>query len=134
MTRTERIIKNIRDYISNARKRFPEITDYMLYTEFTNHTNEFIFCMTGDDGTIFDYFVNSGACEFYVFYKESGKLFLKVFLNANDTLTGYIYPDNGESDAITLDKVMLKHGDALYFATLSQVQADCEKIYDKSRE
>ena len=128
MTRTERIIKNIKEYIAHARKRFPEITDDMLYTE---DTTEFIFYMNGNDGTHFDYFVNSRLCEFCVFYKETGMGFIKVFVNANDPVTGYIYPDNGEGDAITLDKVMLKHYDALYLATFLNKQADCKKIYDK---
>ena len=65
MTRTERIIKNIKEYIAHARKRFPEITDDMLYTE---DTTEFIFYMNGNDGTPFDYSANDMLCEFMIYY------------------------------------------------------------------
>ena len=129
MIKITRTINAIRKYIADARNLLPEITDDMLYRE---DTDEFIFYMNGNDGTAFDFHINLRLCEFCVFYKETRLGFIKVFFDFNDTLSGYIYPNKGKGTAIPLETVQLKKDDALYLATLLNMQADSKGVFDKT--
>ena len=122
------IINEIKKYIEDIRKNYPEITDDMLYTD---GTNEFIFYMNGNDGTPFDYSANDRLCEFMLFYKETEMGFIKIIINTDNQMYGYLYLDKGYASPIKLNKVDLGIGSALLLATLMNLQADKKGLYDK---
>lgn len=122
--RGAKIIGKVKEYFEKARALYPEITNDMLDTDGA------IYYMNANDGTDFDWFMNDRCCEFYIFYNNDCG-FIKVFVNADDTLTGYIYLDRGYSEAIYLEKKYLNEEDALYLASLMNKIADKEGIYDQ---
>lgn len=91
MNKSIELFDKIRDYFMEARKLMPEITDDMLCDE---GDGEKIYYMNGNDGTSFDWFCNNRLCEFLMFYKSTEMGFIKVFVNSDDTITGYMYKEN----------------------------------------
>lgn len=121
-----KILAEIKTYISEARKQYPEITDDILCDDGS------IYYMNGNDGTDFDWFCNNRCCEFYLFYKETEYGFIKVFVNANGTMNGYAYLDKGYGDAIELPEYYLGKEEALYLASLLKLEADDKGIWDST--
>lgn len=126
MSKGRRILEEIKTYINEARKQYPEITDDILCD------NGAIYYMNGNDGTDFDWFCNNRCCEFYLFYKETEYGFLKVFVYENGKMDGYVYLDKGHGDAIYLPERNLTPDDALYLASLLYLEADKKKIWDST--
>ena len=67
--------------------------------------NGAIYYMNGNDGTAFDWSCNDRLCEFYKFYKSTEYGFIKVFVNKNGYLDGYLYKDSGKANGIELGRV-----------------------------
>ena len=130
MTRGKQIEEKIRQYFKTAREKMPEITDEML----CNENGEYIYYMNGNDGTDFDWIANGNCCEFFMFFKSTEMGFIKVYVNNDDTISGYMYKENYKwgDDAIYLDKGYLSEGDSLYLAALLYMMADRKRIYDKA--
>lgn len=126
MTQGKRIMNDVLDYINRAREEYPEITNDILCD------NGSVYYMNGNDGTDFDWHCNGRCCEFYLFYKETEYGFIKVFVNRNGTINGYLYLDNGYGKAIELEEENFGKDDALYLATLLKIEADDRNIYDES--
>lgn len=130
MNKGQRIIRTIRNYFEEARKQMPGVTDDMLYDE---GSDEKIFYMNGNDGTDFDWGMNERCCEFFMFYKSTEMGFIKVYVNKDDTIDGYMYKEDylyGDTP-ISLKETKLQEGDALYLAALLYKQADKKNLYDK---
>ena len=130
MNRGQRIIGSIRNYFEEARKQMPEVTDDMLCDE---GNNEKIYYMNGNDGTFFDWVMNQRCCEFFMFYKRTEMGFVKVFVNKDDTIYGYMYKEGYKygDEPICLKKERLLDGDSVYLAALLHKKADKENIFDK---
>lgn len=130
MTRGREIEAKIRKYFENARKNMLEITDDMLCDE---GDGEKVYYMNGNDGTYFDWCCNERLCEFFMFFKSTEMGFIKVFVNNDDTITGYMYKENYNygDNQICLEKVKISNGDALYLAALMDKMADKKHLYDK---
>ena len=126
MTQGRRIMSDVLDYINRAREGYPEITNDILCD------NGAVWYMNGNDGTDFDWHCNNRCCEFYLFYKETEYGFIKVFVNRDGTINGYLYLDNGHGKAIYLEEENFGKDDALYLATLLKIEADDRNIYDES--
>ena len=123
--RGNRIKEQILRYIDNVREKYPQVTDEMLCGEGV------VYYMNGNDGTEFDWNWNDRCCEFFQFYKETELGFIKVYVNSDDTLSGYVWLDNGYGEAIHLPEERLKNGDALYLASLLYQEADGKGIWDE---
>lgn len=128
MSKGKRIIGRIRKYFEEARKDYPEIEDSVLCGDGA------IYYMNGNDSTEFDWDCNNRLCEFFMFYDENKYGFIKVFVNRNDVITGYLYLDKGYARPIHLDEDWLEDGDALYLASLMNKVADKEGIWDEDIE
>ena len=124
MTEGRKILNKVLNYIEEARSKHPEITNDLLCDDGK------VFYMNGNDGTDFDWKCNGRCCEFYLFYKETEYGFIKVFVNDDDTMSGYVYLDKGHGEAIHLEKADLNNGEALYLASLLQLEADDNNIWD----
>ena len=124
MTKGQIIEAKIKSYFEKARAKMPDVTDEMLCG------NGEIYYMNGNDGTFFDWCCNERLCEFFMFFKSTEMGFIKVFVNNDDTITGYMYKENYNygDDPICLEKVKISNGDALYLATLMDKMAD-KNIY-----
>ena len=118
------IINKVIAYMNKAREMFPEVTDDMLYG------NGAIYYMNGNDGTEFDWNVNDRCCEFYLFYKETEMGFIKVLVNKDDTISGYVYDDKGYGEAIKLEYTNLLNGESKYLVSLLKKEADNKGIWD----
>lgn len=86
--------------------------------------------MNGNDGTTFDWKCNGRCCEFFLFYKETEYGFIKVLVNKDDTMDGYVYLNKGYEEGIHLEKADLNNGEALYLASLLQLEADDNNIWN----
>ena len=124
MNQGTRIINEVIRYINEVRSDYIGITDNTLYD------NGGIFYMNGNDGTEFDWICNQRCCEFYLFDKSTQMGFIKVYVNDNDTLTGYMYLEEGNGEPIKLPTKNLLKGDALYIASVLYREADKKGIYD----
>lgn len=119
------VIGNVFKYIHNARNLVPAVTNDML------DSNGAIYYMNGNDGTDFDWNVNDHLCEFMVFGKnEVG--FIKVYVNKNDTICGWIYEDFGMRPTHTLETMKLNEGDAKKLALQMYQIADKKGIWDST--
>lgn len=118
------IINKVIAYINKAREMFPEVTDDMLCGDGA------IYYMNGNDGTEFDWSVNNRCCEFCLFYKETKMGFIKVYVNKDDTISGYAY-DKENGKAIKIKHTKLIKGEAYYLASVLKKEADDKNIYDK---
>ena len=127
MKKGTRIINEVIQYINKARAAFSEITDDMLCD------NGGIFYMNGNDGTDFDWKANGRCCELFLFYKTTELGFIKVFVNSDNTMSGYAYLNEDSGDPIELSKESFSsNDDALYLARLFFREADCKAIYDEN--
>lgn len=125
MSKGRDIINKVIGYINDVRAEYPEITDSMLLGDGA------IYYMNGNDSTAFDWEANNRCCEFYLFYKSTEMGFIKVFVNSDDTIDGYLYLDEGRADAVELPCKVLFEEDALYLASLLNIVADGEGLYDE---
>lgn len=125
-----KLIQKVREYFAMARELMPEVTDDMLYDE---GDGEKIYYMNGNDGTEFDWSCNERLCEFFMFYKSTEMGFIKVYVNDDDTMTGYMYKEEYKygDEPIKLQPVELNGDDALYFAALMNQIADRKRLYDQ---
>lgn len=126
------IIKKI---MEEARKHLPEVTDEML------EDNGAIFYMNSNDGTTFDWKMNDRLCEFFMFYKDGSKLgFIKIYINKDNTVDYYVYPDQGHGKPIHIHNSIevydstASSGFAKEFAVLMHVAADSQGKYDENIE
>jgi hypothetical protein len=89
--------------------------------------------MNGNDGTHFDWFANDRVCEFFMFFKSTEMGFIKVFLDNEGYVTGYLYEENYKygDEPIMLPKKYIGKDDAIYLAALLLKEADGRGIYDK---
>lgn len=128
--RSNELIQKVKDYFAEARKLMPEVTNDMLCDE---GDGEKIYYMNGNDGTDFDWSANDRLCEFFMFYKSTEMGFIKVYVNSNDTMDGYVYKEEYKygDEPIRLDRKKLGKEDALYFAALMYQIADRKDLYDK---
>ena len=130
------VIDKIIEYIEKARNLHPEIADELLLkdSEDTFGLPYTIYYMNGNDGTDFDFNVNGRTCEFMVFYKGTKRGFLRVWVNDDDTISGYCYA-NGALMPLeiggTLEKVKIPEGSAEEFAYKLQTVADDNGLFDK---
>ena len=116
-------IEKVKEFVAQARKLVPNVTDEML------DAGGKIYYMNGNDGTDFDWHCNDRLCEFMVFGKnEMG--FIKVCVNKNDTIDGYMYADFGMSPSHTIESVKLDEGEAADFACQMYQIADKKAIWD----
>lgn len=116
-------IEKIKEYIAKARELAPNVTNDML------DSNGAIYYMNGNDGTDFDWNCNDRLCEFMVFGKnEMG--FVKVCVNKNDTIDGWMYEDFGMRPTHTLEVAKLDDGEAEKFACQMYQIADARSIWD----
>lgn len=119
-----KIINKVIHYFEHIRKQYLEITDDMLLD------NGAIYYMNANDGTDFDWFMNGRLCEFMMFYKSTDRGFIKVFVDNDDTISGYLYLNEGLDKGIELQKAHIGDYDALYLASLLNRYADQENLYD----
>lgn len=82
-------IKTVIDYVNEIRRDYPLITNDKLLD------NGAIYYMNANDGTDFDWECNERLCEFMVFFKDTEMGFIKVFVNRDNTIDGYVYADGG---------------------------------------
>lgn len=120
-----KIINKIIEYINAVRKDYPEVTDDMLVG------NGAIYYMNGNDGTQFDWEVNGRCCEFCLFYKETEMGFIKVYVDNDDTIDGYVYNEKGYGKPIYLKCINLFKEEARYLASLLKKEADGKNIWDE---
>lgn len=121
-----KIINKVIHYFEDVRKQYPEITDDMLLEDGA------IYYMNAHDGTDFDWFMNGRLCEFMMFYKSTDRGFIKVFVDNDDTISGYLYLNEGLDKGIELNKLRIGDCDALYLASLLNKCADNEMLFDKN--
>lgn len=88
-----------------------------------------IFYMNGNDGTMWDFRNNNHTCEFMVYYKNKYG-FIKVFVNANDTIDGYMYLNEGKGEPIFLKVEKLEQGTARKFAEYLDDTYDKNALWD----
>ena len=119
------IVNKVIKYINSVRTDYPEVTNDMLLD------NGAIYYMNGNDGTEFDWEMNGRCCEFYLFYKETEMGFLKVFVNDDDTIDGYVYSEKGYGESVKLKRTTLSGGEARYLASLLKKEADGKNIWDE---
>lgn len=119
---TKELLDLIRNFIAEIRKDYPNITDDML------DSNGEIYYMNGNDGTMFDWDCNNRCCEFYIFHKDEMG-FIKLCVNANDTMTAYVYP-NGEISPAETRKKKLDKLTASYIAGMMYEATDRKMIWD----
>lgn len=123
MTKGESLKEIICNYFEKVRNENSNITDEMLYD------NGKIFYMNGNDGTDFDYHMNGRLCEFFIFYKnEMG--FIKVFVEADGEINGYIYFDEGQAPGQKLKSLSIDKEDVLYLKELLEHNADQQSLWD----
>jgi hypothetical protein len=128
MSKGNELIQIVRDYFAEARKLMPEVTDDMLCDE---GDGEKIYYMNGNDGTDFDWQVNNRLCEFFMFYKENEYGFIKVFVQKDGTIVGYLYGDKGHADPVKLPVKNISKDDAKCFMNLMYQNADRQDKWDK---
>lgn len=123
-------IQIVRDYFEKARKMMPEVTDDMLCD---NGDGEKIYYMNGNDSTRFDWDCNDRLCEFFMFYKSTEMGFIKVFVNKDDTINGYMYKEEYKygDEPIRLKRERIGEGNALYLTILMDKIADQKQLWDK---
>lgn len=131
MSKSSNLICKVIDYIYEAMKLRPQYTKDMLYTE---DSDSVIFYMNGNDGTDFDWDCNGRACEFMVFFKETEMGFIKVCVNSDDTITGWLYESDYKygDNPTELEELKLNNGDAKYIAALMYNIADRRELWDKA--
>lgn len=113
------------DYINRARIKHLEIKDDMLYEEGT------IFYSNSNNGTSFSWEMNRCTCDFVVGYKSTRLGYIRAWLRRDGTIKGYLYLDEGRSDAIELEEEYIGEDEARYFASLLHLEADEKKLWDK---
>lgn len=119
----------IRKYIEYCRSLLPEVSDEQLVSE----DGDLIFYMNGNDGTSFDWRMNVRLCEFYLFYKDSKMGFVKVIVNKNDTINGYVYRNKEYRPIETRpEKISLAKGDAESFFRMMMRYAERRDLDDKT--
>lgn len=126
MAKAGKKIKEVIEFINEIRKDYPQITNDLLLEDGA------IYYMNANDGTKFDWYCNDRLCEFYLFYKENEYGFLKVFVNRDNTISGYVYLENGFGTPICINKKEFKNAYSLY--TLMLHNADNENKYDQKLE
>jgi hypothetical protein len=119
------VLEKVVDYIENAKATHPEITNDMLLD------NGKIYYMNGNDGTDFDWGANEMTCEFMVFHKDTEYGFIKVNVNKNGTITGYLYLEGGFGKPVVLEGEEIEEDEALLLASLLYLEADQKDIYDE---
>ena len=116
------LLEKVVEFFKDIRKEYSNITDDML------DNNGAIYYMNGNDGTHFDWNCNDRLCEFVVFYKsEYG--FIKVILDKDDVLTGYVYKDRGYEPVGRYER-QLEDGVAWSLKNLLLREADNEGLFD----
>lgn len=121
------LIKAIADYMNEAWKTHaPEVKEEDLIGSGA------IYYMNGNDGTDFDWNVNDHLCEFMMFYKSTEYGFIKVYVNANGIINGYLYKDDGNAPAIHLEPEKVNFEDVKKLYNLLLRKADCELLYNAS--
>lgn len=120
-------IKEVINFVNKVRKNYPQITDDLLCEDGA------IYYMNANDGTEFDWEVNDRLCEFYLFYKENEYGFLKVLVNSDNTIDGYVYLEKGFGKPIKIEEEELFYSaENLYYQMYDN--ADCENKYDEKLE
>lgn len=123
------VINIIKDYISEIRKKMPEVTDDILCA---SKSGCHIFYMNGENGTEFDWGCNHRTCEFSMFYKETKAPFLKVFVQDDDYITAYMYKKDYKVGDKSLRPAALYLGKdmGVYIAALMNEIADEQEKVD----
>ena len=125
MTTAERVMAAVVEYFEEAMSKHPEITKDQLDAQGA------IYYMNGNDGTDFDWGCNDRVCEFYVFHtNEMG--YIKVFVDKNGVMDGYIYLDEGRAKGIHLEARKLDEDDVKEFAEILFQEADRKAIWDQT--
>lgn len=97
---SKKLVKEVIEYMNEqANKLAPEVKAEELCG------NGEVYYMNGNDSTQFDWAWNDRLCEFYKFYKSTERGFIKVFVNKNGYLDGYLYKDGGKAYGIELERV-----------------------------
>lgn len=123
------MLKEIRDYFTEARKRMPEIKDEMILSE---GQGELIYYMNGNDGTVFDFFENDRICEFMMFYKSTKCGFIQVFISDQGIINGYMYNEEPRLSLMPMIELEPKKisQDVYDLAALLYTIADKRCLYD----
>ena len=128
VARGERILKDIKDYIAEARAMFcPSVQNYDL------EDNGSLFYMNRENDTYFSLVWRGETPHFRLFYKDDMVGFADIFLTTDDTVMGALLSKNSESEegkVHFLTPKQLEKGDALYFASLLHLEADKKEIWD----
>ena len=115
-------IEKVKKYIAEARKLAPEITDDLLDRDGA------IYYQNGRNGTEWDFEENQHLPSFMVFGTHNG--LIKVNVNSNDTMVGWVYADFGMNPTHTLPVVKLDKDEARHLASQMYCLTDLVPIYN----
>ena len=119
------VINKLVSYIEDAKKTHPEITPDKLVE------NGAIYYRNGNDGTKFDWRENHRTCEFMCFYKTTDLGFIKVFIQSDGNMVGYIYLDEGKGEIIKIKPEFIGITEAENFKDYLNLKADLFGLWDK---
>ena len=123
---SKKLLKEVIEYMNaEASKIAPEVKAEELCE------NGAVYYMNGNDGTQFDWSWNDNLCEFYKFYKSTEYGFIKVYVNKNGYLSGYLYKNEGRADAIVLERKYWGENKARQLRYFIQKKTDDIGRYDK---
>mgnify|MGYP000865340323 CR=1 FL=1 len=126
LTKGRKILNKVIDFVNEARAKYPEVKDDMLYGDGA----VLLYC-NANDGTSFDWEMNHSTCEFVIGYKTTKLGFIRAWVRRDGYIAGYLYLDEGRDKAIKLNEEYIGEEDARYFASLLHLEADEKKIWDK---
>jgi hypothetical protein len=109
---------------TQIKKHCPEIKNEDLCD------NGAIYYMNGNDGTDFDWDWNNRVCEFMKFYKSNEYGLIKVFVNRNGIIDGYIYKEEGKGKAIELEPINIGESQARAFKKYLMENYDKKGLWD----
>lgn len=120
------VLQRIIDEFAAVRARYPHITDEDL------DSGGAIFYMNGNDGTEFDWIVNSMTSEFFIFFnpERGGRGFIKINVFATDEMRVCVYPDGGAEPA-EYYSVPIGPGEAAGIVRFLYEAADMNGHFDK---
>lgn len=125
MTKGEKIMARVMEYVKNIRNQYPEITDDMLCKDGE------LFYMNSTNGTYFDWNVNQKLSPMFLFYKDTELGFLKIQIYNDDMVYGCVYLDGGNADPIRIKETYLDKGDAKYLYKLLLQETDHKHLFDR---
>lgn len=131
MKKGNELLGKLKDYFEECRKLMPDVIDDMLCDD---GDGEKIYYMNWNRGTKTEWLYNQRLSEFCMFFKKTARVFVKIYVNSDDTMSAEMYAEESKKEDEPLLKpetVKLNKGDANYFAVLMDQIADERERYNK---